>query len=141
MSHFFNKSIFLSRSSTTRANCRSISRRNVGDPIRSVTSFARTKKSRSARRSRKFKPLRIRHHHIRRIIIHPLLPAKNPKQLILRQRKLSRLLRQQRIQNLKLRLNCHPRPIRPHRRKMRHPVNHLHLHSISIWTIFDKIKC
>ena len=40
-----------SRSSTTRANCRSISRCNVGDPIRSVTSFARTKKSSSARRS------------------------------------------------------------------------------------------
>jgi hypothetical protein len=46
--------------------------------------------------------------------------------------KLRRLLCQKRIQNLKLRLNCHPRchrrPIRPHRRKMRHPVNHLHLH-------------
>ena len=55
------------------------------------------------------KPLRIGHHHNRRIIIPPLPAAKNPEQLALRHRKLSRLLRQQRIQNLKLRLDRHPR--------------------------------
>ena len=53
--------------------------------------------------------LPLSHHHIRRIKTHPLPSAKNLEQLILRQRKLSRLLRQQRIQNLKLRLNHQPR--------------------------------